>query len=410
MARRWTILAVLLLSLAAMAQQRTEEEPQRTRTPNRTDIDLGKGEKSSESIIPQPQLLEQAFEGAIDSTRYILGPGDQLLVKIWGILDEQFVVPVTPEGYVVIPQVAEVQVSGRTLAEGSAALKRALRQSFRNAAFSIRLVRLRKFRVAVLGEVENPGTYFLRAVDRVSDAIQLAGGLSNWGNDTQVELYRGEGDTATINLSDFFLHGDKGANPVLNGGDVVFVPPIDLDENYVIVEGNVGSEGLYPIRDAEPLFTFLTRIRAINRRSDIDRIVLVRGGERRVVSLLGEDRAVRNLALATGDRIIVPTNRNQVYVRGEVIQPGALPYLANYMAQDYAGQAGLLETSRTLKDLYVIRAGSGEIARGPDVIVQNGDIVVVPRKTRETFKDYLTILTPIISIAISAIALINTTN
>ena len=74
-----------------------------------------------------------------------------------------------------------------------------------------------------------------------------------------------------------------------------------------------------------------------------------------------------------------------------------------------AGQAGLLETSKELEHLYVIRAGSGAIDKGKEVIVQNGDIVVVPRKTRETFKDYLAILTPIISIAISAVALVNAT-
>ena len=140
------------------------------------DIDFDKLNKSRESIIQQPQMLEQAFDKEIDSTKYILGPGDQLLIKIWGILDDQFLTEITPEGYLIIPSIAEVMVSGKALSEASQIIKIELNRSFKNASFSIRLVRMRKFRVYVVGEIEMPGTYYLRASDRVVDAIQLAGG------------------------------------------------------------------------------------------------------------------------------------------------------------------------------------------------------------------------------------------
>ena len=84
--------------------------------------------------------------------------------------------------------------------------------------------------------------------------------------------------------------------------------------------------------------------------------------------------------------------------------------MANYNTQDYAGSAGLLETSKSLEHLYVIRAETGEIEVGNNVIVENGDVVVVPRKKRETWKDILTIITPIISIALSTWAIIRTTS
>lgn len=193
---------------------------------------------------------------------------------------------------------------------------------------------------------------------------------------------------------------------MLSGGDVIYIPAIDLQENYAIIEGNVGSQGIYQLRKQESLFDFLTRLRALNRRSNIENILLFRDGEKFSYSLLNTDSDAFSLQLKTGDRIMVPTIRNQVYVRGEVAQPGAFPHLADYSALDYAGLAGIMETAKGLNRIQVIRFKTGEIEHGKDIVVENGDIVVVPRRARENLKDVLTILTPIISIGISAFALI----
>ncbi|HQV33572.1 MAG TPA: polysaccharide biosynthesis/export family protein [Calditrichia bacterium] len=370
------------------------------------DIDLRNMSRSRDRII-QPQLLEQAYESAIDSSQYMLGPGDQLLVKIWGVLDEQFLTGVTPEGYVIIPGVDEVLVSEKTLSEGAILIEAAMGRAFRNSQFSVRLVKMRKFRVSVVGEVEFPGSYFLRSVDRVIDALQLANGLSSWADDTRIQVRHLSGKVDTVNLSEFFLNGDMGNNIQLQGGDQIYVPPIDPSKGYVILEGNVGSQGIYQIRPEERLLEFLSRVRAINRRSNIDNIVLLRGEERLNISLLAGVEADK-ITLQNGDRLMVPTISDQVYVQGEVLKPGPYPYLANYTARHYAGQAGILETSRPVSDLYVIRAATGEKVEGENVIISNGDVVVVPRRTRETVKDYLAILTPVISIVISVAAILNT--
>lgn len=369
------------------------------------DSDMNQLERSNEQLIPQAQLLEQVFEQEIDPESYILGPGDQLLIKIWGLLENQFFAIVSPEGHVLIPSVAEVFVARKSLADGSEAIKSALAEAFRDARFSVSLVKMRKFRVFVVGEANFPGTYFLRSVDRVSDAIQLAQGISTWGDDTRIELRNKNGDTQTININNFYLEGDLDNNPALSGGDVIYIPSINLNKEYVIIEGNVGSQGIYQIRENETLPAFLTRLRAINRNSDIENVILFRGDEKMTYNLLEKDTPANTLLLQRGDRVMVPTNRNRVYVRGEVTQPGAFPYLADYTAKDYAGAAGLLETAKDLDELFVIRTKTGKVEKGENVVVDNGDIVVVPRKSREAFKDILTILTPIISIGISAVAL-----
>lgn len=398
---RFIVLVICIIQFLP-AQQKTTE----TGRASVFDVDMTQLRKTNEQVIPQQQLIEQAFETAIDSAQYLLGPGDQLLIKVWGALDEQFTTPVTPEGYVIIPSVAEVLVSGKTLAAGAAIITTELAKVFKNANFSVRLAKMRKFRVFVVGEVQVPGSYYFRAVDRLSDAIQLAYGLSSWADDTRIQLRHVSGAVDTVNISEFFVTGDLKYNPYLQGGDVVFVPPIDLERNYAILEGNVGSQGVYQIRPQETLFRFLTRLRTINRRSDIENIVLIRGAEKKVYNLLASEIAAQREVLQNGDRIMIPTTRDQVYVRGEVGRPGPLPYLANYTARDYAGLAGILDTAKDMKDIYVIRTQTGEIEKGRDVVVNTGDIVVVPRRGREIVKEYLAILTPVVGIVISTIALV----
>ena len=397
---------VVLLFLGGLTAQETQATQKR---PSNFDADQQKISKSNEQYLPQQQFLEQALEKQIDSTKYILGPGDQLLIKTWGILENQFISPVTPEGFVVIPGITEVYVANKTLADASSEIKFYLKKAFKNARFAVRLMRLRKFRVFLVGEIRNPGTYYLRASDRLSDATQLAGGLLSWADETRIQLRHLDGSADTVNVNQFYLNGNLRANPLLQGGDVIFVPSIDLQKNYAIIEGNVGSQGVYQLLPGEKLYAFLTRLHAINRRSDIENLVLIRKGQDISFNLLKNDSAAREEVLQKGDRIIIPSTRDRIYVRGEVARPGAFPYLANYLSRDYAGLAGIMETAKPLKDIYVYHYATGKIEKGENVVVQRGDIVVIPRRNREALKDYMSILAPLISLGLSAFAIIKAT-
>ncbi len=385
-------------------QTNTQPQPQQ-----KFDIDLEQLEKSSQQIIPQQQYLETVLAKAIDSTKYILGPGDQILIKIWGPLENQFLLEITPEGYLIIPTVSDLKVSGLTLFQGSELVKKMVNDFYKNVSSSVRLVRMRKFRVYIVGEIQNPGTYYVRSADRISDVIELANGLTEWADDTRIQVKSSIGDLNSINISKFFVSGNLDENPTLNGGDIIYIPPIDLEKNYVVVEGNVGSEGIYQIQPGENLYTFMTRIRAINRKSNLNNVILVRNGEKVIYDLITEVSFVKREELKSGDRLIIPSNRDRVYVKGEVYQAGPYPYMANFAAQDYAGMAGMLESAQSVNNIIVIRKVSGKVEKGGSVIVDKGDIVVVPQRSRENTKDIMTILTPIVSIGLSTFAIIRAT-
>ena len=200
--------------------------------------------------------------------------------------------------------------------------------------------------------------------------------------------------------------GDKSQNPYLKGGDVIFAPSIDLASDYVIIEGNVGFQGVYSLTENETLFEFLRRVSAISKRSNLENVILVRNGERQKIDILNDQEKFRNFQLLDRDRIMIPSMYDRVYVRGEVFNPGAQPYLANYRSRDYIGRAGALDSAVGDDKIIVVRQNSGKVLKGGDVIIEKGDTIILPKRAREVFKDYISILAPIVTLAIATLALV----
>jgi protein involved in polysaccharide export with SLBB domain len=383
-----------------------EKEIPAPEIPKVFDIDVLTPEKSIEKIIPSQQYLEQALDAEIDSSSYILGPGDLLLVNVWGALSNQIMSQITAEGYVVIPEIADIKVAGLSLANGSELVRNTLDKYFKDTHFTIRLMRLRKIRVYITGEVENPGTYFVRGVDRLGDLIELAGGFSDGADDTRIQITHLSGEIEEFDYNQFYRFGNQDVNPLLLGGDVVHIPTVDITSDYVIIEGNIESQGIYRLKRGETLYEFMQRMKVLNRENDIQNVILIRGNNEKYFNLLTDFESARNEVLSTGDKVHIPAIREYVYVQGEVDFPGAYPYMAHFTSKDYAGMGGLRETAQSIDKIEVVHVLDGSKEKGGDVIVQKGDVVVIPQRRRENTKDILSILAPIFSITISTIALI----
>jgi len=370
------------------------------------DIDTKVQEKTMEKILPPQQYLEQALEVEIDSASYILGPGDLLLVNIWGPLSNQIMSQITAEGYVVIPSIMDIKVAGLSLADGSEKIKMTLDKYFKDTDFTIRLMKMRKFRVYATGEITIPGTYFVRGSDSLSDLIEIAQGLSSGADETGIQLRHLHGAVDTVDISEFYRFGNNEANPYLQGGDVIYVPAVDLTEDYITIEGNFESPGIYQLKSDESLYAILSRLKLLNRESNIQNIELIRDDQNFSFNLMNDVNSAMQEMLRKGDRIYIAPIQEYVYVSGEVRQSGAFPYRANYTSKDYYGMSGPMESARSVDKIYVIRGLTGEVVKGGDVVVEKGDVVVVPQRGRENTKDIMAILTPVISITFSMIALI----
>ncbi len=376
-------------------------------------LDLMYQKRSIIDNVPVTQVLEAELEGA----HYIVGPGDVFKFTLFDQSGVSFNFSVSPEGNVMINTVGEFHIAGMTLTEAKAFLISGISQYYDKSQFAINLTQLRKFRVYLTGEVRAPGTYFVQGSDRLADVLEASivkslsskeasSSLTDWADNSRIEIRHRDSTITVIDISLFYREGDEKQNPYLHGGDVIFVPSIDLSRDYVVIEGNIGFQGLYALKKNETLFSFLTRVSALSKKSNLQNIVLVRDGERQVLDVLTQKDVRNTFLLKKGDKIIIPTIYEKVYVRGEVRRPGALPYKANYTAKDYIGEAGAMDSADDLASIMVLRQSGDGIAMGPDVIIQKGDTIILPRRAREVFKDYIRILLPILSLGISVYSIV----
>jgi len=182
---------------------------------------------------------------------YVLGAGD-ILAFVLVVADtrtEQL--PVLPEGVVVVPNVGPVPAAGRTLAEFRAALQKAVSQRYRDFELYCYLARPRQFRVWVSGEVREPGAVAARALERVSDVVDRAGGLTDRASRREIELCDADGTVrARVDLDAFFLRGDVRGDPAIGGAQMIRVP---AQRHSVEITGEVASPGTYEPRSGETL-------------------------------------------------------------------------------------------------------------------------------------------------------------
>ncbi|MEO0080161.1 MAG: SLBB domain-containing protein, partial [candidate division WOR-3 bacterium] len=215
-------------------------------------------------ITPLTSLV--GVESPIISESYVLMPGDRLLVTVSGSISYSYNAWVTYEGKVTINMptttlapslsttpsresefnvVDVVHVSGLTMEVAQETLTAALRRYFRNVEVKLTLTGLRSAIVFVTGEVHYPGAYNASPVERVSQVVAKAGGLSPLGSKTRINLIRNGRLHSIVDIERFENEGDLLANPFVESGDVIYVPAV---EGLVTVKGAVFGRGEYRIR------------------------------------------------------------------------------------------------------------------------------------------------------------------
>ncbi len=189
-------------------------------------------------------------EGPVDAGEYVVGPGDQLLIAILGKTQQIQTVPVSPEGYVLVPPTGGIDVGGKSLADAKTIIRRTLGRYYHDVEIRVVLAELRRFEVHVYGAIENPGTYVVNALTRVSTVIQLAGGLAEGGSRRSIRLLSTAGETRIADLVRFDVLGERKWNPFVADGDLVQVPVVT---RRVVVHGRVGLPGTYEFVEGESL-------------------------------------------------------------------------------------------------------------------------------------------------------------
>ena len=187
-------------------------------------------------------------------TNYRLGPGDEVIIDIWGTNQATIRQTISPEGYINIDDIGLVNLNGMTVKEADSFMRRKLGQIYsvdgEDAKSEIKLTlgNIRTIQVNLMGEVAVPGTYYLSAFSNLYHALYRAGGVSELGSLRDIQLFRNGKKIATVDVYEFILEGKSPDDIMLEEGDIIVVPTY---EQLVDITGNVKRPMFYEMKDGE---------------------------------------------------------------------------------------------------------------------------------------------------------------
>jgi polysaccharide biosynthesis/export protein len=176
---------------------------------------------------------------------YVIGPGDELRLQIWGQVNQRGTFVVDRTGSISLPEVGTVHVAGLQFTQLSEFLKSQLGRVYRNFDLNVNLGQLRSIQVFVVGQARKPGTYTIGSLSTLLNALFASGGPLPQGSLRDIQVKRG-GDTIThFDLYDLLLRGDKTKDVRLESGDVIFIPEVGPQ---VAVVGSISNPAIYELR------------------------------------------------------------------------------------------------------------------------------------------------------------------
>ena len=344
-------------------------------------------------------LTFEPNENLATPERYQLGPGDQLLIEIYGYSEGSFSKTISPEGSINISQIGQIQLAGLTIAEAKEKLRRTLASKYAsvggsnpNSTVSITLRNIRTIQVNVMGEVVMPGTFRLSSFATVFNALYNAGGVTENGSLRAIKVVRNGKQVATVDIYGYLFNGRSDSDIALREGDIIIVPPY---VNLVRAAGQVKRPMYYELAEGETLSDLIQYAGGFSSKAyqeDV-RVIRQRGAERQIYTVRKD--SVAGFAMVDGDEVQVGKTlerfSNKVEVKGAVFRPGMyelggdiatvrqLVRAAGDLTEDaFTGRAVIVREAEDLT-FVSLSVDLGGILSGEanDVVLHKNDILVV---------------------------------
>ncbi len=260
---------------------------------------------------------------------YLIGPGDELLIRAWGQIDVDYRATVDRNGAISIPRVGTVQVAGLKYQELSVAVKQAVSKNFRNFELLVTLGQLRSIQIYVVGQAHRPGAYTVSSLSTLVNAVFAAGGPSTRGSMRAIQLKRGTQVVTEFDLYDLLLRGDKSKDAPLLPGDVIYFPPAGP---LAAVSGNVKNPAIYELKGPASVVTLVDYAGGLTTTAQVKNVTIERIENRdtRVVDQFTLDAGGMARTVKDGDLVSVypisPKFENAVTLRGNVALPLRHPF------------------------------------------------------------------------------------
>lgn len=350
------------------------------------------------NIFNNPYLTFEPNMNMATPSNYRLGPGDNIIIDVWGASQTTYEGEISPDGTVTIQGVGPVSLSGMTVAQANTALKKRLGSIYADSEIQMTLGSTRTIQVQVMGEVQAPGTFTLSALSSSFNALYMAGGISDIGTLRDIKVYRSGKLVASIDVYDYILNGNISGDIRLQDNDIIVVGPYDA---LVRIDGRVKRPMFYEMKHGESLSTLLDYSGGFTGDAYKKYVRVIRkggSGSEYSIHTVGEFET-STFDLQDADSIYVDSVlarfSNMAEIRGAVFHPGMYEIGANISsvrelveASDGVMEGAFLNRAvmhRQKKDLSleVLAVDLKGILAGtsPDIMLRKNDVLYVPSKT-----------------------------
>ena len=337
---------------------------------------------------------------------YRLGPGDAVIIDIYGASQKTIQSTVSPDGEVTIEGYGPVNVSGLTVAQANARLRNTLGSRYRSSRIKLTVGQTKTIMVNVMGEVKAPGTYTLSAFATVFHALYMAGGTNDLGTLRNIKVYRNNRLVTVVDIYDYILNGKLTGNVRLADNDVIVVGPYDC---LVTIAGKVKRPMIYEMKKNESVNSLLKYSGGFAGDAYKKSVRVNRKTGREYAVYNVEEFDFSSFRVDDGDSIsvdsILPRYANTVEVKGAVFRPGmynlgeqvnsvrTLVEHAEGMTEDaFTNRAVMhrMKKDRTLEVIAVDIAGimDGKVA---DIPLKENDVLFIPTRQEKIVERTLTI-------------------
>ncbi|RJR15471.1 MAG: polysaccharide export protein [Nitrospiraceae bacterium] len=259
---------------------------------------------------------------------YVVGPGDEIRITVWGKIEGRWDVPVDRDGNVTLPKIGVVGVTGLTFNELKDALYREISRYYTGFEMNVSMGSLRSMKVYVVGNAKSPGSYEVSSLSSLVNALFVSGGPAKTGSMRDIQVKRNGATITHFDMYDFLLNGDKTRDIRLMPEDVVFVPAVGP---LVGIAGNVRVPAIYELRNETRLLDLFKMAGGLTSTAFKGRVQVQRIEEHQFRTLFEgdlvdlENNPDKNFVLMDGDLIkvfSVTEANNTVKLVGAVVNEG----------------------------------------------------------------------------------------
>jgi polysaccharide biosynthesis/export protein len=271
------------------------------------------------------------------STDYLIAPGDELQISVWGELNFSRRFSVANTGEVILPDAGPTSVEGMTYTQAASVIKARLSHFYRNFDVGVTLSRLHSIQIFVVGNARRPGSYTVSSFSTLVNALFSCGGPSSRGSMRDIQLKRAGRVVSHFDLYQLLVSGDKSHDARLVPGDVLFIPPAGPR---IAVAGSVGLPAIYEMTSGTTLAEALQMADGLSSLAFVKQAQIERVNDGSALQVLHVSMNAEGLQteLRNGDIVrllpIVPRFENAVTLRGNVANPGRQPWKEGMRLED----------------------------------------------------------------------------